>query len=178
MGNHDRLMALFLEDPPRHDIYMAISKDWFTPIVGGRETLASYGIAVQDSDRFFELADRFRAAVPEAHRKFIQSLPAYFETEDHIFVHAGIRPGIPLAEQTETDLVWIRRDFHDDPRDHGKLIVHGHTPVDAPRHYGNRLNLDTGAGKGKPASAAVLEGRAAWLLTEYGRTPLIPEPVR
>ncbi len=178
MGNHDRLMALFLEDPPRHDIYMAISKDWFTPIVGGRETLASYGIGVQDSDRFFELANRFRAAVPEAHRKFIQSLPAYHETEDHIFVHAGIRPGIPLAEQTETDLVWIRRDFHDDPRDHGKLVVHGHTPVDAPRHYGNRLNLDTGAGKGKPASAAVLEGRAAWLLTENGRTPLIPEPVR
>ncbi|GKY86772.1 metallophosphoesterase family protein [Sinisalibacter aestuarii] len=168
-GNHDRLMGYFLEQTPRIDPYMMVGWDWFHDGVGGAETLASYGIAIAERERWFQLQARAMAAVPEAHRRFVQSLPTSYETEDHIFVHAGIRPGIPLAEQDETDLVWIRHEFHDDPRDHGKLVVHGHTPVTAVTHYGNRVNIDTGAGYGKPIGVVVIEGREVWELTETGR---------
>lgn len=173
-GNHDRLMGYFLETPPRNDTYLMIGWDWFHEGAGGRETLASYGIEVSGRERFYELADQARAVIPEAHRFFVQDLPTFYETDEQIFVHAGIRPGIPLAEQSETDLLWIRQEFHNYRRDHGKLIVHGHTPIDTVTHYGNRLNLDTGAGYGKAVSAVVIEGREVWLLAESGRVKVDP----
>lgn len=173
-GNHDRLMEYFLKPEPRQDPYMLVGWTWFTEGVGGIETLGSYGIDIPKKERLYRLHARARKAVPEAHRAFLESLPASFETEEHIFVHAGIRPGIPMAEQTETDLLWIRHDFHDDTRDHGKLVVHGHTPVKAVTHYGNRLNIDTGAGYGKPIGVVVIEGRKVWRLTEKGRDRVKP----
>ena len=94
--------------------------------------------------------------------------------DDLVLVHAGIRPGVPMAHQTRHDLCWIRDAFLDDRRDHGKLVVHGHTPVDAATHAGNRVNLDTGAAYGGPISAAVFEGRDCWILTPEGRVPLAP----
>lgn len=168
-GNHDRLMAWFLEDTPRIDPYLMVGWDWFHDGVGGVETLASYGVDIAPRERIRALHARARAAIPEAHRRFVRTLPTSWATEEHIFVHAGIRPGIPLAEQDETDLVWIRHEFHDDPRDHGKLVVHGHTPVAQVTHYGNRVNLDTGAGYGKPLVPVVIEGRDVWALTQAGR---------
>lgn len=174
MGNHDRLMGYFLENTPRQDHYMMVGWHWFHEGVGGAETMESYGIEIAVKERWFQLHERSRAAVPEAHRRFVQGLPTSYETDEHIFVHAGIRPGIPLAEQDETDLVWIRHEFHDDPRDHGKLIVHGHTPVKAVTHYGNRVNIDTGAGYGKPIGVVVIEGRDVWELTADGRVTVKP----
>lgn len=171
-GNHDRLMGYFLEQPPRIDPYMMVGWHWFHEGVGGAETLASYGIEIAAKERWFQLNERARAAVPEAHRRFVQGLPTHYETDEHIFVHAGIRPGIPLADQDETDLLWIRHEFHDDPRDLGKLVVHGHTPVKAVTHYGNRVNIDTGAGYGKPIGVVVIEGREVWTLTMQGRVPV------
>jgi serine/threonine protein phosphatase 1 len=91
-----------------------------------------------------------------------------------VFVHAGIRPGVALADQTEDDLLWIRSDFLDDTRDHGVLVVHGHTVVDTPTHYGNRLNLDSGAAYGGPLTVAVIEGSDVFHLTPAGRVPLRP----
>lgn len=173
-GNHDRLMALFLGPEPRIDPYMLVGWSWFSEGVGGRETLASYGIDIAKKERMFALHARARAAVPEAHRAFIEELPTSFETDDHIFVHAGIRPGVPMNAQSETDLLWIRHEFHDDPRDHGKLVIHGHTPVKAVTHYGNRVNIDTGAGYGRPISAVVIEGRKVWQLTGRGRERVKP----
>ena len=110
--------------------------------------------------------------MPPAHRRWLADLPLFHRRDAAIFVHAGIRPGVPLAAQTEDDLLWIRAPFLEDPRDHGALVVHGHTALDAPSHYGNRLNLDSSAGYGGPLSAAVIEGRQAWLLTDRGRVPL------
>ena len=95
-----------------------------------------------------------------------------YATGDFLFVHAGIRPGIPITRQEVHDLHWIREPFLSDPRDHGTVVVHGHTPVERATHYGNRVNLDTGAGMGRPATAAVFEGRRAWVLTEAGRVPV------
>jgi len=173
-GNHDRLMAYFLEETLRIDPYMMVGWHWFHEGVGGVETLASYDVTFGPRERWVQLHARAREAIPEAHRHFVANLPTSFETEEHIFVHAGIRPGIPLAEQNETDLVWIRHEFHDDPRDHGKLVVHGHTPVKAVTHYGNRVNLDTGARYGKPIGVVVIEGRDVWALTDGGRVAVRP----
>jgi len=172
MGNHDRLFAWFLEDVPRHDPHLMIGWSYFHPGVGGIQTLASYGIEIGERERLSALHARARDIIPETHRRFIQSLPTSHETDEHIFVHAGIRPGIPLAEQDEEDLVWIRHEFHNDPRDHGKLIVHGHTPIDVVTHYGNRVNIDTGAGYGKPLVPVAIEGRNVFALTEIGRVPI------
>lgn len=173
-GNHDRLMSYFLAEEPRLDPYMLVGWTWFSDGVGGAETLASYGAAPVKRERLYMLHARARAAVPEAHRVFLAGLPSSYETKHHIFVHAGIRPGVPMDQQIETDLLWIRQEFHADKRDHGKLIVHGHTPVKAVTHYGNRLNIDTGAGYGRPISAVVIEGRKVWRLTEDGRVRVKP----
>ena len=81
---------------------------------------------------------------------------------------------MPLDAQAEDELLWIRRPFLDDPRDHGALVVHGHTPVDRVTHYGNRLNIDTGAGYGRTLSAVVIEGDRVWLLGPGGRQPVLP----
>ena len=86
----------------------------------------------------------------------------------------GSEPGVPLAEQDEEDLLWIRKEFHIEPMTHPKLIVHGHTPVNEATHYGNRINLDSGAGYGHPLTAAVFEGADCWVLTADGRVALTP----
>lgn len=108
-------------------------------------------------------------------RDWLRGLPTSWLTPEALFVHAGIRPGVDLQNQTETDLLWIRKPFQQDRRDHGVLVVHGHTPGRRVRHFGNRINLDTGAATGGPVSAIVLEGGEAWLLTDDGREALVAE---
>lgn len=171
-GNHDRMLEWYLETPPRHDPHLLIGYHWFHERIGGRETVESYGVTQIDGRRMFEMAEQLRQTVPVAHGDFLRALRLLHREDGLVFVHAGLRPGVPLDQQSETDLLWIRDAFHDDPRDHGALVVHGHTPVDSARHYGNRVNLDTGAGYGKPLSTAVFEDGKVWLLTERGRQPL------
>lgn len=173
-GNHDRMFEGFLGDPDHYDPGLRAGLHWIEPRLGGDETLRSYGVEGAGERMLLDLhADALRA-VPASHRAFVAKLPLMHRAEGLVFVHAGIRPGVPLDAQTEDDLLWIRREFLDDPRDHGALIVHGHTPVDAVTHYGNRLNLDTGAGYGRALSAVVIEDGAVWQLTEGGREPIVP----
>lgn len=171
-GNHDRMFAGFVRDGDHHDPGLRADLHWLHPRLGGDATLASYGIAGVGERYLSDLSAEARARVPQAHLAFLAGLPTQFRHGDVLFVHAGIRPGVALQMQTETDLLWIRAPFLDDPRDHGPLIVHGHTPVDRPMHYGNRVNIDTGAGYGRALSAIVIEGRRAWHLTGSGRVPL------
>lgn len=173
-GNHDRMMEWFLRDPPMQDPHLLVGYHWFHDRLGGRATLSSYGIDDIDGRRQIPLANEFRAAVPASHVAFLRDLALCHRRGPLFFAHAGIRPGIPLNEQAENDLLWIRDPFEDDPRDLGALIVHGHTPLDRATHFGNHVNLDSGAGWGRPLSAAVFEGRDCWLLTEDGRVPLRP----
>lgn len=173
-GNHDRMFALYLTGPDAHDPGLRPEYGYLHPRIGGIETLASYGVADAGARPAAEVLQEASAAVPAVHRRFLETLPGYHQRGDVIFVHAGIRPGVPLAQQTETDLVWIRDAFLNDRRDHGALIVHGHTHIDAPRHYGNRVNLDSGAAYGGPLSAVVIEGREVFHLTDRGRVPLRP----
>ena len=94
-----------------------------------------------------------------------------------MFVHAGIRPGVAVQDQVEDDLIWIRDGFLEDDRDHGKLVVHGHTALDEATHFGNRVDIDTGAGYFRPLTVAVFEDRDCWVLTEHGRVALRPNSV-
>ena len=89
-------------------------------------------------------------------------------------VHAGIRPGVALEKQTETDMIWLRAPFLDFTGSFGPLVIHGHTAIDAATHYGNRVNIDSSAAYGGPLSAVAVEGREVFLLTPRGRVPLQP----
>lgn len=177
-GNHDRMFSWFMRDYPQHDAYLPVYLYWLHERLGGDTTMASYGVKMVETDRQTAVHALAREAVPQAHVDFLEGLNLCHETVDLFFAHAGIQPGVPLDQQTEHDLLWIRKEFHVDPRDHGKLVVHGHTPVEAATHYGNRINIDAGAGYGKPLVAVVFEGRDCWSLTDQGRVALMPvDPV-
>ncbi len=172
-GNHDRMFLNFVRDGVLNDWGLKTpGSNWLHPGVGGRETLASYGIALDLSAQ--EARREARDRVPQAHLDFLAERPLWHETDELLFVHAGIRPGICVADQSEDDLVWIRDDFLFDDSDHGWLVVHGHTALEHPTHFGNRVDLDAGAGYGRPLAVAVFEGRKCWLLSETGRIPLLP----
>jgi serine/threonine protein phosphatase 1 len=173
-GNHDRMFAGFLADQAYHDPGLRSDLSWLHPKLGGAETLASYGIA-NPADRpvarvWIDTVEK----VPSAHRDFLRRLPFMYRRGEVAFVHAGVRPGVPLDLQAEDDLVWIRGAFLVDGRDHGALIVHGHTVVDQPTNYGNRVNIDTGAAYGGPMTAVVIEARDVFRLSGRGRVPLLP----
>lgn len=173
-GNHDRMFARFLHDPKEPEPGLRPDLSWLHPRLGGVETLASYGVRSAGDRPVARVHADARAAVPQAHLDFIASRPTLHLLGEVAFVHAGIRPGVPLGEQSETDLVWIRAGFLDDPRDHGVLVVHGHTAIDAPAHHGNRVNIDSSAAYGGPLTAIALDGRAVFHLTPAGRVPLRP----
>lgn len=174
MGNHDRLFLSFLDDPHWRDPGLRPDHAWLHPKIGGAETLASYGVANAADRPLGPVHAEAVAAVPRAHRAFLGRAARMIHRDGLAFVHAGIRPGLPLEAQTEQDLLWIRAPFLDDRRDHGPLIVHGHTVVDRPTHLGNRLAIDTGAAYGGPLTAVVIEGADVFILTEDGRQPLMP----
>ncbi|MCC6007484.1 MAG: serine/threonine protein phosphatase [Rhodobacteraceae bacterium] len=187
-GNHDRMMRLFLQPEPRRDPCLRQGLTWFHPRVGGLSALHSYGVETGDLDEagagregsdLAALHARATEKVPAAHIGWLAGLQNALRLDAVFLVHAGIRPGVPLDRQQEDDMLWIRDAFHTDPRDHGALVVHGHTPVDAVTHYGNRVNLDTGAGYGYPISAVAIEGRNVWQLEAGGRVALpVPDSFR
>ena len=104
----------------------------------------------------------------------MSNLKTHYLIDGTLFVHAGIRPEIPLSTQTETDLLWIRQEFHDYPNDHEYLIVHGHTPVQNITHYGNRVNIDGGAAYGRELTPIVIDGADIFALGRDGRVRLEP----
>jgi serine/threonine protein phosphatase 1 len=138
-GNHETFVGDFLRDP-------AVLEGWRQ--FGALETLMSYGLKPKinaSAKEMEELAHEFAVVLPNRHRQFLASLKTSFTCGDYLFAHAGVRPGIPLAEQREQDLLWIREDFLLCEDDYGKVIVHGHTPVLEPDFHPNRINIDTGA---------------------------------
>ncbi|PRX37037.1 serine/threonine protein phosphatase 1 [Meinhardsimonia xiamenensis] len=175
-GNHDRMFLDFIEEPGAVGPAQRPGLVWLDHRLGGIETLRSYGIEADGRLDVEELQALAPARVPAAHKRLLREQRLYMATDDLILVHAGIRPGVPLEEQSEEDLIWIREPFLSDRRDHGRLVVHGHTPVEAPMHAGNRVNLDTGAGYFRRLTAAVFEGRRCWILEDEGRVLLPPPP--
>lgn len=133
-GNHEDMLL----NAHKHD---AVA-EWLAN--GGSATLRSYGVVAP-------------SLIPSDNLSWLEGLPDYHDDGQRFFVHAGIRPGIPLHEQRRDDLLWIREPFLSSAIDHGRLIVHGHTPQRSgrPDMQSNRINLDTGAVYGRPLTAAV-----------------------
>jgi serine/threonine protein phosphatase 1 len=176
-GNHDRMFTGFLRDQNHHDPGLRHDLSWLHPRLGGATTLAAYGVRNAADRRIAAVHSEAVAAVPESHLTFLESRPTLFHRGQVLFAHAGIQPGLPFDQQTEDDLTWIREPFLSDRRDHGALVVHGHTALDGiVVHYGNRLNIDSGAAYGGPLTTVVIEGRDVFRLTPAGRIPLAITP--
>ncbi len=165
-GNHDRMFSYYLQG--RRDPVLRADLEYRNPRIGGVETLHSYGLTQGASPA------EASAAVPAGHRAFLSGLPHYHLRGEVLFVHAGIRPGVALDEQTEDDLCWIRDPFLHFTGRHPWLVVHGHTHRPAAEHRGNRVNIDSSAAYGGPLTAVVFEGREVFELTDNGRKPLHP----
>ncbi len=153
MGNHDLFMRQFLDG---EDVAMA----WM--MNGAAATLHSYGVDSPDLFGGAETAGQLHAdlvaRLPAAHRGFLSALRLSHVEGDYLFVHAGVRPGVPLEAQDPQDLVWIREPFLSSEAEHGKVVVHGHTPAQAPDERANRIGIDTGACYGGRLTALALEG--------------------
>ena len=125
-GNHEDMLEKYLDGTDR-----------FTYLLnGGQNTLDSYLSKTNRSDTF---------PIPTEHIDFYKSLRLYYETEAYIFVHAGLRPRIPLASQKTEDLLWIRDKFIYSKYNFGKPVVFGHTPLEKPLVEPNKIGIDTGA---------------------------------
>lgn len=139
-GNHEAAMLQFLGDP-------GIGPRWAE--FGGAETLVSYGVQPPRTRTSLEewmiASEQLAQALPAEHFHFLSNLDLSVRVGDYVFVHAGVRPGVPLDQQAEHDLLWIREDFLADRRQLGAVIVHGHTPAQRPYKDARRIGLDTGA---------------------------------
>jgi serine/threonine protein phosphatase 1 len=151
-GNHDQMLLDFLENP-------SAFVHWRD--VGGRETLLSYGVIPPqsaDEKSMLQARDSLLRALPEDHLRFFRGLRYSARIGDYFFVHAGVRPGAALEDQTIDDMLCIREPFLRSAKDFGVKIVHGHTPTAEPVCRANRIGLDTGAYATGRLTAAVLEG--------------------
>jgi len=125
-GNHEEMLEKYLA-----------GKDRISYLInGGQPTLESY-------------MERRRTAgsppIPQEHLDFFESLSLYYQTDDFIFVHAGLRKNVPFEKQDPADLLWIREDFVTSDFDFGKRVVFGHTPFAEPLVEPNKIGIDTGA---------------------------------
>jgi serine/threonine protein phosphatase 1 len=148
-GNHEQIALRCLSDPGLFDRWLRL---------GGAETLASYGIELGSKIKIAELQAAFHRALPQGHIKFFRGLQPSFACGDFFFVHAGVKPRIALARQTEKDLLWIREEFLNSNEDFGKTVVHGHTPGYEIEVRPNRINIDTGAYATGRLTCLVIEG--------------------
>jgi serine/threonine protein phosphatase 1 len=157
-GNHELVLEEFLARD-------SALKDWRQ--IGGYETLVSYGIdpfLLQGGIDDAEIQNELAARLPPEHRKFLNELATSVDLGDYFFVHAGVRPGIPLDEQSEKDCLWIRDEFLDHDENFGRVIVHGHSPVSTPELLPNRINLDTAAYATGRLSCLKIDDQGARLL--------------
>jgi serine/threonine protein phosphatase 1 len=167
-GNHEAAMLQFLDDP-------TIGPRWAE--FGGMETLVSYGVRPPrtrtSQEEWAQACDELRRKLPHSHKAFLENLDLSVRIGDYVFVHAGVRPGVPLDQQTEQDLLWIREDFLADKRRLDAVIVHGHTPAAQPHHDGRRIGIDTGAYLSGRLTAARFEQDAVTFIATGPR----PDPV-
>ena len=152
-GNHEDFLLRFWEDG-------SLGEAWL--MNGGLETLRSYGVEFLNlgfaGDVLAEVRRRLRQALPPGHLDFFQDLASWHVEGDYLFVHAGLRPGVPLDQQKDQDLFWIRHEFLNSGADFGKVVVHGHTISPEVDMAPNRIGIDTGAYYSGRLTCLVLEG--------------------
>ncbi len=159
-GNHEAAFETFLSDS-------TFGPQWAR--FGGAETLMSYGIqpprAKTQAAEWEAACRQLNDALPNSHRSFLSSLSLYATLGDYVFVHAGLRPGQPLEQQTEKDILWIREEFLKDEGAFERVVVHGHTPISDPHHDYRRIGIDTGAYLTGKLTAACLVGSQVSFIT-------------
>jgi serine/threonine protein phosphatase 1 len=161
-GNHEEVLLRILAGERK------ILPKWLK--VGGAQCVRSYGI---DPDALSKLSEPLAIAtvqqhVPDEHRDFLESFGDTFSFGDYLFVHAGIRPGVGLDDQTRMDLRWIREPFLSDAKEHGCVVVHGHTIVPQVEERHNRIAIDTGAYLSGILTALGIEDRQRWVVATGG----------
>lgn len=159
MGNHEEMLLRIVDGDAGQ------FRDWLQ--YGGYECAQSYGVEV---GRLSALepeagADLLRRAIPPAHLSFLGDCADSFQFGDYVFVHAGIRPGVAMNDQSTQDLRWIRQGFLDSAVDHGVIVVHGHTISDGPDEQSNRIGIDTGGYASGVLTALCVEGTERRYLT-------------
>lgn len=135
-GNHEVMMENYLRD---EDVA-------FFLLNGGASTVHSYSVGQKDG----------QGVVPKAHKNFLRGLKKFYETDDYLFVHAGFRPGVAVADQEDEDVYWIRNEFITSDYDFGKKVVFGHTPFREPFVDRRKIGIDTGAVYGNKLTCVCL----------------------
>lgn len=154
-GNHEELALDYLHGE------LEAGRQWFDH--DGLDALAHYGVmapdaAARDDASLLALRDRFARALPQEHLAFFQTLAVNHREQDYHFVHAGVRPGLALAQQSAHDQIWIRKRFLESELDHGAVVVHGHSISAEPVVRHNRIGIDTGAPASGVLTCLVLAG--------------------
>lgn len=151
MGNHEKLMLGTLDASP------GSLRVWLRN--GGDATFRSFGIDPDTlGDNPIAAADALAQALPKETAAWLRKLPLSARSGDYVFCHAGIRPGVPIKAQKAEDMLWIREEFLKDERDHGAIIVHGHSIAAEVQIHANRIGIDTGAYHSGVLTALYLEG--------------------
>lgn len=170
-GNHEQAMLGFLADPEKGGAWLQYGAD---------ATLRSYGVATPtgslDTAALIHARDSLMEVIPRVHLEFLQGLALSVTQGGYAFVHAGVRPGVDLEDQTERDLLGIRAEFLTHPKPFAHVIVHGHTPESEPQIRFNRLGLDTGAYATGVLTAVRLEGASQRIIQATARPSSPWEP--
>jgi serine/threonine protein phosphatase 1 len=158
LGNHEEVLLRILDGET------SLIANWLR--FGGMECLKSYGVDAElvglyPDDKALAV---IRLAIPKEHQEFLKSFVDTCRFGDYLFVHAGIRPGVPIDQQLQTDLRWIREPFLFDETDHGCVVVHGHTIKPQVEERPNRIGIDTGAYRTGVLTALAIEGTQRWYL--------------
>ena len=162
-GNHEELMLRFMADG-------SMARAWLGN--GGGATLKSYGVStlgiLLGDSGFQRMRAKLDRTIPNTHRAFYSELNLRHIEGDYLFVHAGIRPGVPLADQEVEDLLWIRQEFLNAEDDFGKIVVHGYSITARPEVKANRIGIDTGAFRSDCLTCLVLDGATRRFLDTSG----------
>jgi serine/threonine protein phosphatase 1 len=165
LGNHEEVLLRIIGGDA------SVIESWLK--FGGLECLQSYGVSLakirgRSADEVVEIV---RAAVPRKHVEFLETFADSCRFGDYLFVHAGIRPGIEVDQQSQADLRWIREPFLYDESDHGFVVVHGHTIRDEVEERPNRIGIDTGAYRSGVLTALAIEGSERRLIDTRASPP-------
>jgi len=170
MGNHEEVLLRILDGEA------SLIPSWLR--FGGTETLRSYGLDADElaTSTEAEAVTKVRRAIPEAHSAFIANFADTVSFGDYLFVHAGIRPGVELSEQSKADLRWIREPFLQDQSERDFVVVHGHTIRQDVEITANRIGIDTGAFHTGVLTALAIDGEDRWLV-QTGQEKVRTEPL-
>jgi serine/threonine protein phosphatase 1 len=141
-GNHEQMFIDFLEYGSNKAVFFAN---------GGMRTVQSY-LGYEPYVSHTQVA----RAMPEAHRNFYADMKWFHEDEQYLYVHAGLRPNVPIAEQDRQDFIWIRDEFIFSPTGIEKKVIFGHTPFARPLVKNDKIGIDTGAVYGGALTAIEL----------------------